>query len=190
MKIGLYFGSFNPIHNGHLIIANKLYEITGVDEVWFVPSPLNPFKHSQDLLEFPHRYQMIKTVLKNVNHLKVSDIEESLSKPSFTIQTIEALEEKYPEHEFSIFMGSDNLESFHLWKKYEDLLQKCTIHVYVRNTGQQENLPQYPNVQIHLLPLLDISSTSVRKSVKEGKSIIGEVDGQIEEMIVKNGWYK
>lgn len=189
MNIGLYFGSFNPIHNGHLIIANQLYFITGVNEVWFVPSPLNPFKQSKDLLEFENRYQMIAAVIEDTPYFKVTDIENNLSKPSYTIQTIEALEQQYPQHQFQIFMGSDNLEYFHLWKQYELLLQKCVIHVYVRNIGQQDHLPQYEGVHIHRLPILDISSTSVRKSINSGKSVIGEIDSKIQQLIVQNGWY-
>lgn len=189
MKIGLYFGSFNPIHNGHLIIANQLYEKTGVDEVWIIPSPQNPFKKTSDLLDFNHRYEMIQEVIKDTAHIKVSDIENSLSKPSFTIQTINALQQQFPEHQFEIFMGSDNLESLHLWKNYEELLQKCKMHVYVRNTSVKENLPQYQNVEIHHLPILDISSTAIRLSIKEGKSIIGEVDSKISDLIVQNRWY-
>lgn len=189
MKTGLYFGSFNPIHNGHLIIANKMYEAAGLDEVWLIPSPQNPFKESKDLLDFSHRYEMIEIVLENQKHLKVNPIEESLPKPSYTIQTIEALQNKFPEREFHIIIGSDNLENFHLWKKYEELLQKCHVHVYVRSTTANVNLPEYEKVKVYQLPILDISSTSVRKSIQAGQSIIGEVDSKVEQLIVQNRWY-
>ncbi|HUH75668.1 MAG TPA: nicotinate (nicotinamide) nucleotide adenylyltransferase [Chitinophagales bacterium] len=189
MKIGLFFGSFNPIHNGHLIIANKMLEKIGFEEVWFIPSPLNPFKKSEDLLDFEFRYQMILSVIKNEKYLKVNPIENTLSKPSFTIDTIEALEKLYPDYEFEIIIGSDNLESLHLWKRYNDLLLKCPIHVYLRGSANTDNLPTLSNVYIHSLPLLDISSTSIRKSIKAGKSVIGEIDSQVAAFIHKNGWY-
>ncbi len=189
MKTGLYFGSFNPIHNGHLIIANKMYEAAGFDEVWFIPSPQNPFKESNNLLDFSYRYKMIETALENLKHLKVDPIEEKLPKPSYTIQTIEALEKEYPQREFHIIMGSDNLVNFHLWKKYEELLQKCHVHVYVRSSTENADLPEYEKVKVYQLPILDISSTAVRNSIKEGKSIIGEVDSKIHTLIMENQWY-
>lgn len=190
MKIGLYFGSFNPIHNGHLIIANKMQEVLQLDEVWLIPSPLNPFKKASDLLDFDFRFQMIQAVLKNHPHLKVNPIENTLSKPSYTIQTLEALENLYPEYNFHIIMGSDNLESLHLWKRYEDIIQKYPIHVYSRSKSKIYNLPSISNVYIHQLPLLDISSTSIRASIKSGKSVIGEIDSLVIAFIHKNGWYQ
>lgn len=189
MKIGLYFGSFNPIHNGHLIIANKMHEEVGFEEVWFIPSPLNPFKKEAHLLDFEYRYQMIKSVIENHPHLKVNPIENTLSKPSFTIQTLETLEKIYSNHEFQIIMGLDNLESFHLWHRYEEIIQKYPIHVYSRSNSKTHNLSSISNVYIHHLPLLDISSTSIRKSIKAGKSVIGEIDSKVEAFIQKNGWY-
>lgn len=189
MKIGLYFGSFNPIHNGHLIIANKMYETITFDEVWFIPSPQNPFKTQEDLLDFESRLKMIRTAIEEHPHLKVNSVEEQLPKPSYTIQTIETLEKEYPAYKFHIIMGSDNLEYLHLWKRYEELLQKCTIHVYTRRNTEEKDLPAYKNVYIYHLPLIDLSSTSIRRSIKEGKSIIGEVDSKIHRLIQQNQWY-
>ena len=190
MKIGLYFGSFNPIHNGHLIIANKMYEKVGFEEIWFIPSPLNPFKKIEDLLDFEFRFQMIQSVIKSHPHFKVNPIENTLSKPSYTIQTIEALEELYPNYEFQIIMGSDNLENFHLWKNYKDIMDKCPIHVYTRSTYKTDLLSSTSKITFYEFPLLDISSTAIRKSIKMGKSVIGEIDSKVNAFIQSNGWYK
>jgi nicotinate-nucleotide adenylyltransferase len=190
MKIGLYFGSFNPIHNGHLIIANKMYEEVGFNEIWFIPSPLNPFKKSSELLDFEFRYQMIQSVIEKHPHLKVNPIENTLSKPSYTILTLEALEQLYTDHEFQIIMGSDNLENFHLWKRYEEINHKCMIHVYLRSNNTIKNFSSFSNVYIHHLPLIDISSTSIRNSIKSGESVVGEIDSIVNTFIQKNGWYQ
>lgn len=189
MKIGLYFGSFNPIHNGHLIIANKMYETIGFDEVWFVPSPHNPFKKVNELLDFSCRLQMIQILIEHQKHLKLNAIEDSLPKPSYTIQTIEALEEMYPKNQFHIIMGSDILETLDQWRNYQKLLEKCPIHVYYRPGTDLHSLPAYKNVKVYHLPLLEISSTSIRKSIQADKSIIGEVDSKIMHLIRTNGWY-
>lgn len=189
MKIGLYFGSFNPIHNGHLIIANKMYEAAGFDEVWFIPSPQNPFKAQEDLLAFESRLKMIRTAIEEHPHLKVNSVEQLLPQPSYTIQTIETLEKEFAGYNFHIIMGSDNLEYLHLWKRYEDLLQKCSVHVYIRRTTEEKDLSVYKNVYIYNLPLIELSSTSIRRSIKEGRSIIGEVDSEIHRLIQQNQWY-
>lgn len=190
MKIGLYFGSFNPIHNGHLMIANKMLEVVGFDEVWFIPSPLNPFKKSEDLLDFKGRFQMIEAVIKSEKHLKVDAIENTLSKPSYTIQTLEALEKIHTEHQFELIIGSDNLENLHLWKQSEEIIQKYPIHVYSRSGFIEHQLSSLSNVHIYSLPLLDISSTSIRNSIKTGKSVVGEIDSKIDALILKNAWFK
>lgn len=189
MKIGLYFGSFNPIHNGHLIIANKMYDKMGLDEVWLIPSPQNPFKTSNDLLNFEFRYQMIEIAIEGHPQFKVNRIEETLSQPSYTIETMKVLDKEFPEHSFHIIIGSDNLEQLHLWKDIDILLDKYSFHVYKRsNLNIVHPFPQN-QVIIYDLPLIELSSTSIRASIKMQKSIIGEVDSKVIALIDDNQWY-
>lgn len=188
-KIGLYFGSFNPVHNGHLIVANKMYEKAGFDEVWFIPSPQNPFKEQKDLLPFTYRFQMIQKVIKNHPHLKVDPIEDSLSIPSYTIQTLEALGKIYPDTEFHIIMGTDILIDFHQWKNHEKILEMTKIHVYNRTIETNQKLFHHKNIHFYSLPLLEISSTAIRTSIKSKKSVIGELDSEIWKLIQQNQWY-
>ena len=190
MKVGLFFGSFNPIHNGHLIIANHLYKIIELDEVWFIPSPQNPFKAVTDLLPYEHRVEMIRAAISTVNHIKVSTIENELPLPSYTIHTMNKLVELYPQHTFCILMGSDNFSGLIHWKEYERLLQNFSIHVYYRSTTAISALPVLKNAFVHQLPLLDISATAVRARIRNGDSIIGEVETSVMQLIHKNRWYK
>lgn len=189
MKIGLYFGSFNPIHNGHLIIANKMYEKMGLDQVWFIPSPQNPFKNSNQLLDFKSRSQMIEKAIENHLHLKVNMIEEDLPKPSYTIDTMIELEKKYPQYTFYIIIGSDNLEHLDQWKSIDILLDKFSFHVYNRSTQISSHPFPQDKVIIYDLPLIELSSTSIRRSIQMGKSIIGEVDSKVIALIDENHWY-
>ncbi len=189
MKIGLYFGSFNPVHNGHLIIANKMLETARFDEVWFIPSPQNPFKESKDLLDFSCRMQMLEAVLNNEPYIKVIPIENKLPKPSYTIQTIKVLEKDYPNYHFDIIIGSDNLKNLHLWKEINEILKRCTFHVYHRRGENDKNEFIKKNIIFYNLPFIEISSTSIRKSIKKQKSILGEVDSKINSLIQQNRWY-
>ncbi|MCO5248521.1 MAG: nicotinate (nicotinamide) nucleotide adenylyltransferase [Chitinophagales bacterium] len=189
MKIGLFFGSFNPIHNGHLIIANKMYEAAGFDEVWFIPSPQNPFKEQKDLLPFIYRYEMIQNVIESQPHLKVDPIEDSLDIPSYTITTLEALHRLYPKNEFHIIMGTDILIDFHLWKEYEKILKTTQLHVYNRTIDEDIKKSKSDKIHYYSLPLLDISSTSIRASIHSGKSVIGELDSKVWQIIKKQKWY-
>ncbi|MCO5232408.1 MAG: nicotinate (nicotinamide) nucleotide adenylyltransferase [Chitinophagales bacterium] len=189
MKVGLFFGSFNPIHNGHLIIANQMYERVNFDEVWLIPSPQNPFKEQKDLLPFENRLEMIKKVIKNHAHLKVNSIENKLSLPSFTIHTLEKLQKKYGEINFHIIMGTDILTDFHHWKDHEKILQLTELHIYNRNINADKTIFKSSRIHHYQLPLLDISSTSIRKSIQDRKSVIGEIDSIVWKLIEKNQWY-
>ncbi|WP_034059224.1 nicotinate (nicotinamide) nucleotide adenylyltransferase, partial [Lacinutrix jangbogonensis] len=132
MNIGLYFGSFNPIHIGHLIIANQLVENSDLDQIWFVVTPHNPFKKKSTLLDNFQRLEMVYLATKDYNKLKESNIEFNLPQPNYTINTLTYLQEKHPEHQFSLIMGEDNLKSFHKWKNYEVILENHNIYVYPR----------------------------------------------------------
>src|SRR4051794_25548930 len=169
MKIGLYFGSFNPIHMGHLIIASFVANNTTVQQVWFVVSPHNPLKKSSTLLNEYHRLHLVKLAIEEDPQLKASDIEFKLPRPSFTIDTLTYLGEKYPAHEFSIIMGSDSFQNLSKWKNYDQLIKNYSFLVYSRS-GFEVNT-DLKNVQILKAPLLEISSTHLRQAIKGGKSI-------------------
>ena len=173
MKIGLYFGTFNPIHVGHLTIANYMVEYSDLDQVWFVVTPHSPFKKKSTLLDNNHRYQMVDRAVEEYPNLRTSDIEFNLPQPNYTIDTLTYLEEKYPDYEFALIMGEDNLKSFHKWKNYELILERHHIYVYPRiSDGSIET--QFDNHhKIHKVdaPIMELSSTFIRNAIKEGKNI-------------------
>ena len=170
MTVGLYFGSFNPIHNGHLIIANYICETTDLDKVWLVVSPQNPLKPKDTLLKEYDRLHLINLAIDNNKNLKASSIEFKLPRPSYTIDTLTHLKEKYPQHTFVLIMGSDNLVTLHKWKNYELLLKNYEIMVY-RRRGFEEN--PYPQHRVSILdfPYLDISATFIRDNIRKGVSM-------------------
>ena len=172
-KVGLYFGTFNPIHIGHLVIANHMVEFSDLDEVWFVITPKSPFKQKQTLLDNHHRYQMVFEAIQDFPKLKASKIEFELSQPNYTINTLAHIGEKYPEHEFSLIMGQDNLKSFHKWKNYEAILEHYSLYVYPRiSKGKIEHQFQgHPKINWVDAPIMEISSTFIRKAHKAGKNI-------------------
>lgn len=173
-KIGLYFGTFNPIHIGHLVIANHIVEFSDLDEVWLVITPRSPFKTKKTLLDNNQRYQMVFEALKDYPKLKPSVIEFDLPQPNYTINTLIHLEEKYgSDHVFSLLMGEDNLLGFHKWKNYETILENHVIYVYPRiSIGTKEHpLADHPKIHKIDAPIMGISSTFIRKHHKEGKNI-------------------
>jgi nicotinate-nucleotide adenylyltransferase len=190
MKIGLYFGSFNPVHHGHLIIANHVLENSGLDQLWFVVSPQNPLKPSVGLLNEYHRLFLVNTAIDGETRLKASDIEFKLPRPSFTIDTLTYLQEKYPENEFALIMGSDSFQNLNKWKNYKQILANYPVYVYTRPGF--ENIPEYPGARVTVLqaPLLQISATHIRDNVREGKSIRYLVPDKVRDEIVQNGYYK
>jgi len=173
MKIGLFFGTFNPIHVGHLIIANHMAEFTDLEEVWFVVTPHNPFKVKSSLLADHHRYRLVSETTDDYDKLKPSNIEFGLPQPSYTINTLVHLAEKHPEHDFNLIMGLDNLHTFPKWKNSEVILRDYEIYVYPR-VSEKKDLPELLNHEkVHLIdaPIVEISSTFIRKAVKEQKDI-------------------
>lgn len=188
MKIGLYFGSFNPIHTGHLIIATHVLNSTDLNQVWLVVSPQNPLKKSSSLLNEYHRLHLAKSAIEGEKNIKVSSIEFKLPKPSYTIDTLTHLNEKYPEHDFSIIMGSDSYNNIHNWKNYLLLLKNYNIYIY-RRPGFEITL-QETNVHILDAPLLEISSTRIRELIKQGKSFRFFVPDVVKEEIENNNYYK
>lgn len=192
MKIGLYFGTFNPIHVGHLIIANHMAEHADLDQVWMVVTPHNPLKKKSTLLADHHRLEMMFLATEDFPKIKPSDIEFKLSQPNYTVNTLVHLEEKYPEHAFSLIMGEDNLKSFHKWKNYEAILAHHEIYVYPRLDATAEN-PLFKNhPKIHLIdaPVVEISSTSIRENIKKGKNVLPLLPPKVWEYIDHNNFYK
>ncbi|MEO5564497.1 MAG: nicotinate (nicotinamide) nucleotide adenylyltransferase [Chitinophagaceae bacterium] len=189
MRIGLYFGSFNPVHTGHLIIANHILNETNLDKVWFIVSPQNPFKESAALLNEYARLYLLKIATEDDSRIKVSDIEFGLSRPSYTSITLTHLQEKYPDHSFSIIMGGDSFQNLHKWKNYESIIKNYPIYVYQRPGFEVSN---HINAQLTLVaaPLLQISATQIRELVKQGKSIRYMVPEKVREEIEKGGYYK
>ncbi len=188
MKIGLYFGSFNPIHIGHLIIAGYISNYGNVDQVWFVLSPQNPLKPATLLNEY-HRQHLLLSAIENENRLKCSTIEFHLPRPSYTIDTLTHLKEKHPDHSFSIIMGSDSFQNIRKWKNYELLIKEYPILVYKRPAFEINNKFN-ANVTVLDAPLLEISSTTIREMIKNGKSIKFLVPDIVKEEIDRNHYYK
>lgn len=177
-SIALYFGSFNPIHIGHLIIANYIAQQPMIDEVWFIVSPQNPHKNKKNLLADHHRLSMVRIGIEDNPKLRVNDIEFNLPKPSYTVYTLQALKEKYPEHNFTLIMGEDNLRTLHKWRNFEYIIEHYPILVYPRAQSAKEleeiddnNLSQ--NAQITLIdaPLMQISSSFIRNMIKNGQEV-------------------
>ena len=191
MTIGLFFGSFNPIHTGHLIIAQHIANFNEIDQVWLVVSPHNPLKTKSSLANDYDRLHLVNLALEDNPKIKASSIEFKLPQPSYTIDTLAHLKEKYPEHEFALIMGADNLQSLHKWKHYELLLQNHTIYIYQRSGSLKENLfPEAKNILFCDAPLLDISSTYIRTKIKEGKSIRYLVPDKVFEYLEGSTIYK
>ncbi len=172
-KIGLYFGTFNPIHSGHLVIANYMVEESDLDEVWMVVTPHNPLKKKKSLLDDIHRLTMVRIALEPYSKLKASTIEFDLPQPNYTVNTLVHLEEKYPDHSFCLIMGEDNLKNFHKWKNYDVILDNYDIYVYPRISRGETEHQFKGHARIHKVdaPIMELSSTFIRKAIKEGKNI-------------------
>jgi nicotinate-nucleotide adenylyltransferase len=190
MKIGLFFGSFNPIHVGHLIIANYMATQTDLAQVWLVVSPQNPLKLKNTLARDRDRLNMVRIAIEDNPQLKASDIEFKLPIPSYTIDTLAHLEEKYPQHEFALIMGGDNLGSLQKWKNYEKILRGYDIYVYKRPQFDLGEFATHPRVKLFDAPMMDISATYIRQCLVEGKSVQYLVTDGVKKYLEESKIYK
>ncbi len=202
MKIGLYFGTFNPIHIGHLIIANHLAEYSGLDQIWVVVTPHNPLKNKQNLLEDHQRLHLVYLALEEYPKIKPSDIEFKLSQPNYTVNTLAHLQDKYPQHEFSLILGEDNLKTLHKWKNFEVILQNHEIYVYPRVSNKSVTNPNEKSLKLNLehknnskiyfidAPIVAISSTFIRENIKNKKNVRPLLSEKVWEYIDNNNFYK
>ncbi|MES2733853.1 MAG: nicotinate (nicotinamide) nucleotide adenylyltransferase [Bacteroidota bacterium] len=189
MKIGLFFGSFNPIHVGHLIIANAMACTTDLDAVWLVVSPQNPHKKSRSLLHEFDRFDMVEMAIDGNPALKACDIEFSMPKPSYTIDTLTRLQEKYPQHSFALIVGEDNLLHFDKWKNHDKILEYYGMYVYPRPSSAETELKKHAQVKLVDAPLLDISATFIRECVHKNRSIKYLVPERVEEYILRKKFF-
>lgn len=191
MKTGLFFGSFNPIHIGHLILASYMVEHSDLEKVTFVVSPQSPFKQKKNLLNEYDRLELIRATIEEDDRLDVTDIEFKLPKPSYTINTLLHLEERYPKQEFSLIMGTDTVHSLPKWKNYEELIKHYSIYAYPRPESPSiESIASEATIQVFDAPLMRISSSFIRESLKAGKSVKYMVPEPVLERIEKWGFYK
>ena len=191
MKIGLFFGSFNPIHTGHLILAHTLLEQTQLDKIWFVVSPLNPFKDKKSLLHEYDRYELVDLAIKDNDRFAVSDIEFRMPQPNYTIDTVVRLKEQFPTYSFTLMMGEDNLSSFHKWKNHEQLLELVDIVYFQRSNSKlvKHEILNSEKVKSVETSYLEISSTYIRNLIKEDKSIRYLVPKPVQKLIHEKGYY-
>lgn len=199
MKIGLYFGTFNPIHIGHLIIANHIAEFSDLNQIWMIVTPHNPLKKKDTLLDDYQRLHLVFLATEDYPKIKPSDFEFKLPQPNYTVNTLAHLQDKYPQHEFSLIMGEDNLKTFHKWKNYEIILQNHTVFVYPRvlsievQRDQSSDIIQFknhPNVQLIDAPIVEISATFIRENIKNKKNIQPLLPSKVWEYIHHNNFYK
>lgn len=189
METGLYFGSFNPIHHGHLIIANYMLQHSNMQQVWFIVSPQNPLKPSAGLLNEYHRLFLVNLAIEGERNLKASDIEFRLPKPSYTVDTLAYLQEKYPTHQFSIIMGSDSYQNLPRWKNYEVLLNQHQVYVYTRPDHEVKEVFPGKGTIIMKAPMLEISATYIRETIRKEDSIKFLVPDKVMEEIDRNKYY-
>ena len=192
MKIGLYFGTFNPIHVGHLIIANHMAEHSDLEQIWMVVTPQNPHKQKNTLLDDYQRLHLVNLATEDYPKIKPSDIEFKLPQPNYTVNTLAHLLEKYPQHVFSLIMGEDNLKSFHKWKNYDYILQHHDIYIYPRVSEGDDNSEFKNHPRIHKIdaPIVEISSTFIRENIKNKKNIRPLLPHNVWEYVDHNNLYR
>lgn len=199
MKVGLYFGTYNPIHVGHLIIANFMAQYTDLDQVWLVVTPQNPMKKNHNLLEDYHRLAMVKEAIDDNLLLHVTDIEFHLPKPSYTTHTLIALQEKHPDKEFSLIMGEDNLRTLHKWKNYEQILNNHFIYVYPRALTEEEQekmqkkenrFAHHEKIRMVKAPIMKVSSSLIRKAVQDEKDVRYLLTESVHKYLTEMNFYK
>lgn len=191
MKIGIFSGSFNPIHVGHLILANYITEFTEVNEVWFLVTPQNPLKENSELIDEDLRLEMTRLALTSYPRFECSDFEFTLPRPSYTVNTLDALTEKYPQHEFFLIIGADNWDTFHQWKDYKEILDRYHIYVYPRLDAKLTIAKGLRNsVEALESPIVEISSTFIRDCISEGKSMRAFLPESVYNYIVDKNLYQ
>lgn len=191
LKIGLYFGTYNPIHIGHLAIANYMVEFTDINQLWFVVSPQNPHKIKKKLLDDYQRLEMVHRAVEGDDRMRASNIEFNLPKPSYTVDTLAYLKEQHPNYDFVILMGSDNLENFHKWKNYEAILENYGIIVYPRPGFDRSKIPDHKNITIaEEAPLMEISSSFIRSAIRDGKDVRHFLPAKTWEYLEEMNFYK
>jgi nicotinate-nucleotide adenylyltransferase len=194
MKIGLYFGTFNPIHIGHLIIANHMAEHSVLEQIWMVVTPHNPHKEKNTLLDDRQRYHMVSLATEDYPKIKPSDIEFNLTQPNYTVNTLAHLKDKFPQHEFSLIMGEDNLKSLHKWKNYEYILENHDIYIYPRLSEsidtETSSVLTHPRIHKIDAPIVEISSTFIRENIKNKKNVRPLLPEKVWEEIDYNNYYK
>ena len=191
-SIGLFFGSFNPIHLGHNNLAEYIFRFSGVDEIWFVVSPKNPLKEQNELIDEHLRLKMINLATADKDYLQVSDVEFNMPVPSYTVNTLKVLSEKYPEDDFILLIGSDNMQIFDQWKDYQSILEDYSVVVYPREGYPYEDYEEiYPEMQIlEEAPLFEISSTEIRQMIAEKKDASQWLHPDVNQFILENGLYQ
>ena len=189
-KTGLFFGSFNPIHNGHLILANYMAEFTDLDEVWFVVSPQNPLKDKNTLLAEHHRLALVRIAVEDQQKLGVTDIEFKMPRPSYTIDTLTWLGEKYPNREFVLISGTDIFSSFHKWKNYESILEFYSVYVYPRPGSSLGDFADNPKIKLFPAPMMEISSSFIRKGIKAKKNMRYWMPDKVYEYMQEMHFYE
>lgn len=192
-KIGLFFGSFNPIHIGHLILANYIVEFSDLDELWFVVSPHSPFKDKKSLLEDHHRLDMVQQAIAEYPKMRASNVEFSLPKPSYTVDTLAYLHEKHPSYSFSLIMGEDNLKGLSKWKNASHIVENYQIIVYPRLSDEkQSHSPSEISSMISLIdaPIIEISATEIRRMIKEGKNVRPMLPPEVYDYLEGSSFYK
>ena len=183
MRIAIFSGSFNPIHNGHLAIAHEVLTQGAADELWFLVSPQNPLKKNIRLFPETDRLEMVKLAIENETGMKASDFEFHLPRPTYTINTLEKLREKYPEHQFKLLIGGDNLIIFHKWVEHKRIIDEFGLIVYPRPDFDTESLPKFPNTTIISAPLINLSATEIREKLVKGESITGMVPEKVADFL-------
>jgi nicotinate-nucleotide adenylyltransferase len=190
MKIGLFFGSFNPVHNGHLVIAGYMAEFTDLDQVWMVVSPQNPLKIKNSLLKDIHRLALVNEAIGDYRKLKSSNIEFKLQKPSYTINTLLHLSEKYTQHEFVLIMGMDNLQTLDKWKNYEEILNNYEVYVYPRQNCEGEKFINHLKVKLIDAPVMELSASFIRKAIKDKKDVRYMLPESVYKYIMEMHFYE
>jgi nicotinate-nucleotide adenylyltransferase len=191
-KIGLYFGTFNPIHVGHMIIANHMAEHSNLDQIWLMVTPHNPHKEKNSLLDDRQRLHLVRLATEDFPKIKPSDFEFKLPQPNYTVNTLAHLQDKYPKNEFSLIMGEDNLKNLHKWKNYETIIENYEIYVYPRISSDLENFEFKNHPKIHIInaPVVEISSTFIRENIKNKKNVRPLLPEKVWTEIDHNNYYK